>query len=107
MMRADYCAVDLVTVRCVPSGREVTVTAGTTLLDAVLQAKLPIGRSCDGVGQCGACRLVVMAGRANLSPPGASERTLLDGERAGPGERLACLALVRGPVTVTVGYWGA
>jgi ferredoxin len=93
------------TVRCAPSGREVRVAAGSSLLEAVGTAGLPLGQSCDGEVVCGFCRVQVVAGFERLSPIADNERRLLSSLGAGPQERLACCARVEGPVTVTTTYW--
>jgi ferredoxin len=92
-------------VRCVPSGREVRVTPGATLLEAVTLAGLPLGSSCDGVAVCGFCRVRVVAGAEHLTPVADAEQLLLAARDAAPGERLACCARVEGAVTVTTTYW--
>ena len=97
--------VDTATVRCEPSGREVTVVHESTLLDAILQAHLPLGQSCDGIALCGFCRVTVVDGLDNLSPKFGEEAKVLHSLHAGPDERLACCAKVHGPVTITTGYW--
>ena len=105
-MQIEGIAVQLATVRCVPSNREVKVIHETTLLDALHQAHLPVGQSCDGIGLCGFCRVQIVEGLSNLSPMGDEERKVLRSARAGDDERLACMAAVRGPVKVTTPYWG-
>lgn len=104
-MAWDELEVKTATVRCEPSGREVVVAHDTSLVDAVHQASLPLGQSCDGVVQCGFCRVRVLAGAANLSPQAPEERRLLGTLHAGPDERLACCVRVVGPVTITTDYW--
>jgi ferredoxin len=93
------------TVRCEPSGREVVVVHSTSLVEAVHQAGLPLGQSCDGAVVCGFCRVRVVEGWTNLSPPAAQEAGLLWTLRARPEERLACCARVAGPVIITTDYW--
>ncbi len=95
----------IVSVRCEPSGREAKIVKNSTLMDAVEQAMLPLGRSCDGVSLCGYCRVRVVAGQENLSPVSQGEQEILKGLRACATERLACCAKVQGPVTVTTSYW--
>lgn len=96
----------MVNVRFHPSGREVSVPAGTTLLEATRLAGLPIGSSCDGRGICGWCRLRVLEGAQELSSPDGEERGLLARLDAGPEERIACQARVpAGEVLVTASYW--
>ncbi len=95
----------VVVVRFEPSGRETRVCAGVLLRDAVVQARLPLGRTCDGAALCGTCRVHVVAGEGNLSPVDEPERRLLRERGAEPDERLACCARVTGGVTVSTGYW--
>lgn len=104
MIRPSF-DIQVATVRCEPSGREVRVVLDTNLMDAVLQVGLPLGQSCDGVALCGFCRLLVVKGLDNLSPAGAEERKLMAAQHADPDERLACCAHIHGPVTVTTDYW--
>jgi ferredoxin len=101
----DELEVETVTVRCEPSGREVVVVHDTSLVEAVHQAGLPLGQSCDGVVVCGFCRVMVLAGAVNLTAAAAEESRLLRTLHARPEERLACCARVAGPVTITTDYW--
>jgi ferredoxin len=90
-----------------PLGRTYRVREGGTLMRAAVRARVPIASSCGGEGVCGACRVRVVQGGENLSPAGDRERAVLDAQTplGGPDERLACLAAVHGPVTVTTSYW--
>ena len=88
-----------------PSGREVRVVHETNLLDAVIQAGLGLGQSCDGIALCGFCRVQVVEGLENLSLMGEEERKILAAQHAGDNERLACCARVSGAVTITTDYW--
>ena len=49
-------------VKFLPSERTVSVPAGTSLLDAVRLAGLPIAMGCSGGGACGRCGLRVLTG---------------------------------------------
>jgi adenylate cyclase len=97
--------VQVATIRCEPSGRELTVVHESNLMDAILQTGLGLGQSCDGIALCGFCRVQVLDGLENLTPPGSEERRVLAAQHAGDDERLACCARVKGPVTVTTDYW--
>ena len=97
--------VEVASVHFEPSGREVRIVHETNLLDAVLQAGLGLGQSCDGIALCGFCRVQVMDGLENLSPMGEEERKILAAQQAGDNERLACCAKVGGSVTITTDYW--
>jgi ferredoxin len=97
--------VEVATIRCEPSGREVRVVHETNLMDAILQTGLALGQSCDGIALCGFCRVRVLEGIENLTPAEAEEKKVLAAEHSGDDERLACCASVHGPVTVTADYW--
>ncbi len=92
-------------IRFVPLGKEREIRAGATILSAANQAKVPIGQSCSGDGICGWCKVRVLDGAVNLSPPGDIERKLMHTYHFEHDERSACLAKVKGDVTVTTSYW--
>ncbi len=97
--------VEVASVYFEPSGREVRVVHETNLLDAVLQAGLGLGQSCDGIALCGFCRVQVLEGLEYLSPMAEEERKILAAQHARDNERLACCAKVGGSVTITTDYW--
>jgi ferredoxin len=68
-----------------------------TVLDVARRAGAPIGNSCGGIGICNRCRIRVVQGAENLTPPTRFEKD--------PEERLACQAVVLGDCTVTTTYW--
>jgi uncharacterized 2Fe-2S/4Fe-4S cluster protein (DUF4445 family) len=83
-----------------PSLKEVTGAEGTTILEAAREAGVYIDAPCNGKGLCGGCRVRVMEGEAEA--PSEQESGLL---RPGDGElgyRLACMARIRGDMTVLV-----
>ncbi len=82
-----------------------SIKPGATILAAANQAGVPIGQSCSGDGICGWCRVKILEGEKNLAPPGFLEKKLMEGEMFGPDERAACLAVVKGDITVTTTYW--
>jgi len=89
-----------------PSGKSIDVSAGTSLMVALLAAGEPIGHKCDGKGECGACHLFVQEGRKSLSKTQRLENDKLDTiPGVGSKSRLACLALV-GDENVTVELLG-
>ncbi len=78
---------------------------GASLFRAVLRARMPLARSCRGVGVCGLCNLQVRGEPGALSPPPELERQLAARVPLGAGQRFACLARVLGDVTVSASYW--
>ena len=85
--------------------KTIDVLLGATVLRAVVRARLPIGRSCRGVGICAACRVTVLAGAGSLAPMDEIEAALAAREPLEAGERYACRARITGDVTITTTYW--
>jgi ferredoxin len=75
------------------------------VLDAARRAGAPIGNSCGSVGVCGRCRIRVLAGAENLSPPTTIELRVSSQRGFVADERLACQAVVMGDVEITTSYW--
>jgi len=87
-----------------PNGQVMTARIGEPLIKPIQRSGLPIGFSCRGQGVCTAC--VVLA-KGSVSPVTEREGALL-GEPSDIHEyarRIACLARINGPVTLTVDYW--
>ena len=78
---------------------------GVTIIAAANRADVPIGQSCNGDGICGWCKVKVLRGMENLSPPTPLERNLMATCAFASDERAACLAKIAGDITVTTGYW--
>jgi adenylate cyclase len=76
-----------------------------TILDVARRAGAPLGNSCGGVGVCTRCRVTVVGGEENLSPPTAIEMRFGSANGFGPSERMACQAVVGGDCEVTTSYW--
>lgn len=68
-----------------PSGREVVVRAGQTVLEAARLARLPLTSVCGGVGTCGKCRV-----RAPAIAPNPLDDIHLSEEEVRRGYRLGC-----------------
>ena len=92
-------------VEFVPLGRAKEVKQGVTTISAANRADVPIGQSCNGDGVCGWCKVKVIRGMENLSPPTPLERQLMASCAFAPDERAACLAKIAGDISVTTGYW--
>jgi len=88
-----------------PSGRTFNVIAAGSLLRAARRARIPIASSCRGEGVCKACRVRILQGAENLSPPSDLERAAAHDAAFDDDERLACLTRVLGPVAITTSYW--
>ena len=90
---------DEVTIRFGPSGRSITVPAGTSLLAAARSAGVAVDAPCNGAGTCGSCRVLAEGALSHLT---REEGELLGGAGVAAGKRLACRARALGDVAVTV-----
>jgi 2Fe-2S ferredoxin len=88
-----------------PLGKEAEARENETLLDVARSVSAPLGNSCGGVGICARCRVRVVAGAENLSPPTSIELRFGHARGFATDERMACQAVVTGDCTVTTTYW--
>lgn len=82
-----------------PTGRSVWVLPGTGVLEAAGRAGLSIDTPCGGVGTCGKCRVRFMTGAGPASDVAGD---VLSVEEIQAGWRLACQAVIDGPVTIAI-----
>jgi uncharacterized 2Fe-2S/4Fe-4S cluster protein (DUF4445 family) len=92
-------------VRFSPSGREIRVAVGTTLLEAARRAGLPMASACGGDALCGRCGVLVLAGSDTIAPEEERETSAKRRNRVPAGQRLACRIPVSGELLVTASYW--
>jgi len=86
-----------------PSGKEIDVAEGTTLLAAILGAIPEFPHKCDGNAKCGSCHIFVLEGRKGLTKTTREENEKLDTiVGVGSKSRLACQAKVLGTENVKV-----
>jgi len=86
-------------------GKSKEIRPGATILAAANQVDVPIGQSCNGDGICGWCKVTIVQGMDQLAPPSPLEKKLLEEKQFSTDERAACLARVKGDITVTTTYW--
>ena len=94
-----------VTVRFEPSGREVRVLRGTTVLAAARSAGLPMASACGADGLCARCGVEILDGGAALEAESEDERRSKLRNRVDPRQRLACRVVVSADVRVRASYW--
>jgi ferredoxin len=83
-------------VTILPLRARVPMRPGQRLLDVLDELERPLFRTACRAGNCGACRLEVIAGGAELRPPSAREHTTLMQLRAAANERLGCQLVLAG-----------
>lgn len=88
-----------------PLARTAEARPDETLLDVARRASVPLGNSCGAVGICARCKVRVVTGAENLSPPTSVEVRFGTARGFAEDERMACQAVVRGACEVTTTYW--
>jgi CDP-4-dehydro-6-deoxyglucose reductase len=83
------------TVQVDPSGVEITVKEGETILDAALEQGVALPHGCKG-GACGACKCKVTSGEIYYD----DDPMALSDEDAASGYTLSCVAKTRGNATI-------
>ena len=78
---------------------------GSSLLAAAQSLGIDLNHYCGGLCSCGTCRIEVLAGDDNLSRREGLEEMVLGTSHVAAGNRLACQALVLGPVRVRIPEW--
>lgn len=79
---------------------EVDVDEGISLIDIANEVDCDITFGCKS-GSCGTCRVRIVTGQENLSPPSREELDFLSGFGAHPDERLGCQLQIQGDCKIT------
>jgi ferredoxin len=90
---------ELPKVRFLPEDLLVEAPAGTSLQAIADASGADITFGCRN-GSCGTCRVRILRGLDNCTPPGPEERDFLLALEAPPDQRLACQFCVTGDVDV-------
>lgn len=61
-----------------------------SLLELCIKHKIDINHSCEGMGSCGTCRVLIDEGLDGLPPRNEIEQEMADDRGFEPRERLAC-----------------
>ena len=85
-----------------PAGQAATVSAGSTVLEAMRATSLAPHAPCGGAGRCGQCRVLAEGIPGALAPCTPLEEERLSAAERASGTRLACQARLLGPLTITV-----
>src|SRR5688500_20150600 len=82
------------------SRRELSVTAGTSILKAAHAGGVDITATCGGRGRCTSCRVKFLEG--TIPPPTIMDEVQLGDDLVREGYRLSCQCAVTEPVSVQV-----
>lgn len=82
-----------------------SVSDQANLMDSLLEQKIPVASSCKGEGVCAKCKVKIVEGLGNLSPPSEKEVFLAEKLSFKATERLSCQAKVLGEISIDTTYW--
>ncbi len=88
-------AKNLVQFRILPENIDVSASQTQTILQALIDSKVDIDHSCDGMGSCGTCRVVVEQGLDKFAERGNLELEIASDRKFAADERLSCQNLVK------------
>lgn len=77
----------------------------STILDLSIEKQIPHVHECGGHGNCTTCRVRILDGLQNVSPPTAKEVSLSKLRKWDPTIRLACQCTVKGNIKVQRLIW--
>ncbi|KPU45680.1 phenol hydroxylase P5 protein [Oxobacter pfennigii] len=80
-----------------PNNVEIAVQSGTTIMEALDEAKIYYDFPCGGIGKCGKCKVKVLKG---AQKPTSKEEKHLDEKEIEEGIRLACMTEIQNDITV-------
>lgn len=83
-----------------PDQQKVESSEAETLLEVAQRADIPITHVCQGNGRCSTCRVQIIEGQENVSPPSDSEKLIAVQMGFGETIRLACQAKIIGDITI-------
>lgn len=61
-----------------------------TVLENAIANKIPLNHSCEGMGTCGTCRVIVVSGLESMKDPNEIEKEMIGSRGFSSSERLAC-----------------
>lgn len=95
------------TLTVLPSGKQIEIVEGASLLSALLAAEVSLTHKCEGNANCGTCHIFVQEGRKGLSKIAREENERLDTiPGVGSKSRLACQAKVLGTENIKIELLG-
>ena len=87
-------------VRIRDSGQLVELAPDASLLEALIDAKIAIDHSCEGMGSCGTCRIYICAGEHNLLAANEIEQEMRKMRNFEANERLSCQLEFSGEIEI-------
>jgi adenylate cyclase len=85
-------------IHVLPEDKEIEAKPGETLLQATVRTGIPLTSFCGGIARCSTCRVKILQGLNNCSPPTADEQAIASMMHFDPQVRLACQTVATGEV---------
>lgn len=85
--------------------KQISVSAGANLMDALLEHQIPVASSCGGDGVCGKCRIQILKGENHLTPANETEAFLAETNSLKKNERISCQTQILGDIEIDTSYW--
>lgn len=82
--------------------KTVTASQDESILDAALEAKIPVPTSCGGNGTCGTCLILVQEGLENCLARNEIEDEIASDRGFANFERLSCQLQITGNIKVKI-----
>lgn len=93
------------TIRFAKTRKPIVVERGSNLMEALLEAGLPVASSCHGDGVCAKCKIEILEGNENLSQPSDLENFLKLKNPMPPHFRISCQTQILGDILIDATYW--
>lgn len=87
-------------ISCLPDKRSIEINKSDTVLEALLANGIEHTHVCGGNAYCSTCRIMILDGVQNCSPPTSAERALANKLDFPVHVRLACQTKVTGDVSI-------
>lgn len=87
-------------VQTLPDNQAIDIASSETLLDAMIDAEIPITYACGGHAHCSTCRVMILEGAKHCSPLTPAEEELAKSLQFPVHIRLACQTTVTGDVSI-------
>lgn len=88
-----------------PQGRVLEAPKREILIRFLQSHDIPVGSACGGMGLCASCKVTVLKGAKNLSPPNDTEFELKQRNNIQEHERISCQCKILGDIEITTSYW--
>lgn len=82
-----------------------SVSEGSNLMEALLEAGLPVASSCHGDGVCAKCKIQILEGAQNLTSENDTEKFLRESKDLPKDHRVSCQVQILGDIKIDASYW--